>query len=46
MTMLKPAATAKMDSSAKRTACEQSWKTQKTHTGTEAAFVKACVAKG
>lgn len=43
---VKPAATAKMDTSAKRTACEQSWKTQKTHTGTEAAFVKACVAKG
>lgn len=43
---VKPAATAKMDASAKRTACEQSWKSQKTHTGTEAAFVKACVAKG
>lgn len=42
----KPTATAKMDASAKRTACEQSWKSQKTHTGTEAAFVKACVAKG
>ena len=43
---VKPAATAKMDASAKRTACEQSWKSQKTPPGTEAAFVKACVAKG
>lgn len=43
---VKPAATAKMDANAKRAACETSWKTQKTHTGTEAAFVKACVAKG
>ena len=43
---MKPVATAKVDTSALRTACENAWKTQKTHTGTEAAFVKACVAKG
>ena len=42
----KPAATAKVDMKAKRAACEKSWKDQKTHTGKEAAFVKACVAKG
>ncbi len=41
---MKPAATS--TANAKRTACENSWKSQKTHTGTEAAFVKACVAKG
>lgn len=45
-TAMKPAASAKMDTNAKRTACENAWKSQKTHTGTEAAFVKACVAKG
>ena len=42
----KPAATAKVDMNAKRAACEKSWKDQKTHTGKEADFVKACVAKG
>ena len=30
----------------KREACEASWKTQKTHTGSRAAYMKACVAKG
>ena len=40
------AATAKVDMNAKRAACEKSWKDQKTHTGKEADFVKACVAKG
>ena len=42
----KPAASAKMDAKAKTAACEQSWKAQKTHTGKEADFVKACVVKG
>ena len=46
MTAAKPAATAKVDMNAKRAACEKSWKDQKTHTGKEADFVKACVAKG
>ena len=46
MTAAKPAATAKVDVAAKRTACETAWKDQKTHTGKEADFVKACVAKG
>lgn len=45
-TMAKPAAMAKADPKAKTAACEQSWKAQKTHTGKEADFVKACVAKG
>ncbi len=43
----KPAATAmKTDAHAKRAACEKAWKAEKSHTGTEQAFVKACVAKG
>ena len=42
----KPAAMAKADTHAKTTACEQAWKSQKSHTGTERAFVKSCVAKG
>ena len=46
MTAAKPAATAKVDVAAKRTACETAWKAQKTHTGKEADFMKACIAKG
>lgn len=42
----KPAAVAKADMKAKRAACEKSWKEQKTHTGKQADFIKACVAKG
>jgi hypothetical protein len=45
----KPAAAAHMsktDKHAKTAACEQSWKDQKTHSGSEKDFVKSCVAKG
>ncbi len=31
---------------AKKAACEKAWKAQKTRTGSEKEFVKACVAKG
>lgn len=41
----KPAPTA-TSMATKRAACEKSWKSQKTHAGDEASFVKACVAKG
>lgn len=30
----------------KQQACETTWKAQKSHTGTRAAFMKACIAKG
>jgi hypothetical protein len=43
----KPAmATTKHSTATKKAECEKAWKSQKSHTGTEAAFVKACVAKG
>jgi len=45
-TPAKPSAHAQNPSHAKRTACEAAWKAEKSHTGTEKAFVKACMAKG
>ncbi|ODT88340.1 hypothetical protein [Phenylobacterium sp. SCN 70-31] len=41
-----PAKSAPAAHANKREACEASWKTQKTHTGSRAAYMKACVAKG
>ena len=31
---------------ARREACEAAWRSQKTHSGTAKAFMKACIAKG